>query len=337
MPHDRLHRLHDHQHLRQESKENLSTINANQELVILRGLQGSGKTTYARQWVAQDPDWRFRVNRDDIRKSAYDMLWGLSRHMEESVSRAEVAQAEAALAAGLSVIIDATNLRARVVKDWYAVANKAGVPVRVHDIDTPLEECIVRDMNREKKVGEDVIRNFNDRFFQKGKLPPVPENNEVEPLGKAYTPNPDLPKAIWVDVDGTLAERVHDLAPQPVRGPFDEARVYEDAVIEHIADLVRILHAAGYKIIIMSGRTDSCQPETERWLQDNNIPYDEIFMRRTVEDKGRKDNLVKHDLFWANVAPKYDVHYCLDDRQQVVDFTRDVLKIPVLQVATGDF
>jgi hypothetical protein len=60
-------------------------------------------------------------------------------------------------------------------------------------------------------------------------------------------------------------------------------------------------------------------------------------MRRTVEDKGRKDNLVKHDLFWANVAPKWDVHYCLDDRQQVVDFTRDVLKIPVLQVQPGLF
>lgn len=311
--------------------------NTTQELLILRGLQGSGKTTYARKWVAENPDWRFRVNRDDIRKSGYDLLWGLSHHMEENVSLSEVAQSEAALNAGLSVVVDATNLKARVVKDWYAVANKIGVPVRVHDIDTPLEECIVNDMKREKKVGEDVIRNYNDRFFQKGKLPPVPENVEVEPLGRAYTPNPDLPKAIWVDIDGTLAERVHEGATQPVRGPFDEDRVFEDAPIAHIVELVQVLHAAGFKIVIMSGRTDSCQPETERWLKAHNIPYDDIFMRRAVEDKGRKDNLVKHDLFWANVAPKYDVHYCLDDRQQVVDFTRDVLKIPVLQVQPGLF
>lgn len=312
-------------------------LNSTQELVILRGLQGSGKTTFAHAWVAEDPDWRFRVNRDDVRKSAYNMFWGLSHHMEGSVSLAEVAQAEAALNAGLSVIIDATNLRARTVKEWYAVANKIGVAVRVHDIDTPLEECIVNDMKREKKVGEDVIRNYGDRFLNKGKLPPVPPNIEVEPLGRAYTPNPSLPQAIWVDVDGTLAERVHEGATQPVRGPFDEARVYEDAVIEHIADLVRLLYKGGYKIIIMSGRTDSCQEETERWLIDHEIPYDDIFMRRTVEDKGRKDNLVKHDLFWANVAPKYNVVFALDDRQQVVDFTRDVLKIPVLQVAPGLF
>lgn len=311
--------------------------NTKQELVILRGLQGSGKTTYARKWVAEDPDWRFRVNRDDIRKSGYDLLWGLSHHMEENVSLSEVAQAEAALHAGLAVVIDATNLKARVVKDWYAVANKLGVPVRVHDIDTPLEECIVNDMKREKKVGEAVIRNYNDRFFNKGKLPPVPPNIETEPLGRAYTPNPDLPRAVWVDIDGTLAERVHEGANQPVRGPFDEDRVFEDAVIEHIAELVRVLHAAGFKIVIMSGRTDACQPETERWLKHHGIPYDDIFMRRSVEDKGRKDNLVKHDLFWANVAPKYDVQFCLDDRQQVVDFTRDVLKIPVLQVQPGLF
>jgi len=312
-------------------------LNSNQELVILRGLQGSGKTTFAHEWVAQDPDWRFRVNRDDIRKSAYNKFWGLSHHMEGTISLAETAQAEAALNAGLSVVIDATNLKARTVKEWYVVANKVGVKVRVHDLLTPLEECIVNDMKRDKKVGEDVIRNFNDRFFQKGKLPPVPANVEVEPLGQAYTPNPDLPDAIWCDIDGTLAERVHPDAPQPVRGPFEEDRVYEDAVREHIADLVRILHAAGKKIVIMSGRTDSCQEETERWLRDNNIPFDDCFMRRTVLDKNRKDNLVKHDLFWANVAPKYNVIFALDDRQQVVDFTRDVLKIPVLQVQPGLF
>jgi predicted kinase len=311
--------------------------NPNQELLVLRGVPASGKTTFARQWVAEDPNWRFRVNRDDLRKQGYDMLWGLSHHMEENVSLAEYSTTEAALKAGLSVVIDATNLRAAVVKEWYALANKLGVDVRVHDVATPLEECLKRDAVREKAVGPEVIQSFNDRFFNKGKFPPVPVNVVAEPRGRAYEPNPSLPKAVWVDIDGTLAERVHDLAPQPVRGPFDEDRVYEDAVRDHIAELVRTLHAAGYKIVIMSGRTDSCKAETERWLKDHNIPYDDIFMRRTEEDKGRKDNLVKHDLFWANVAPKYDVHFALDDRQQVVDFTRDVLKIPVLQVQPGDF
>ena len=41
-------------------------------LVITRGLPGSGKTTYARAWVAEDREHRARVNRDDIRQMLGD-------------------------------------------------------------------------------------------------------------------------------------------------------------------------------------------------------------------------------------------------------------------------
>lgn len=263
---------------------------------------------------------------------------GLSRHQELTVTSLNEAAMIQAFKSGMSVVVDNTNLRSADVKSLYKIANDFGVSIRVHDMDLfTLEEIIENDKTREKSVGEDVIRGFYTRYFRKGKYPPVPENTPESVLGKPYTPNPDLPKAVWVDLDGTLAEREHDDAPQPVRGPFDEHRVGEDAVIEHVADLVRVLHKDGYKIIAMSGRTDGCQQESEDWLKKNNIPYDEIFMRRTELDAGRKDCYVKHDLFWEFVAPKYDVRFCLDDRQQVVDFTRDVLRIPVLQVAPGDF
>lgn len=292
----------------------------------------------AHKWVAEDPDWRVRINRDDFRKMTADMYWGLSRHQENTITALTEASVIQALESSLSVVVDNTSLRASDVKGWYKIANERGISVRVHDMDLfTLEEIIENDKIRQKTVGEEVIRSFHSRYFKKGKYPPVPENVQNGPEGRAYTPNPSLPKAIWVDLDGTLAERVHPLAPQPVRGPYDEPRVGEDAVIEHIADLVRILHAAGYKIVIMSGRSDACKAESEKWLQDNAIPYDDIFMRREVLDAGRKDSNVKHDLFWEFVAPKYDIHYALDDRQQVVDFTRDVLKIPVLQVAPGNF
>jgi hypothetical protein len=57
---------------------------------------------------------------------------------------------------------------------------------------------------------------------------------------------------------------------------------------------------------------------------------------RPFGDK-RQDSIIKEELFWKFVAPKYDIEFALDDRQQVVDHTRDVLKIPVLQVAPGLF
>lgn len=305
------------------------------EIKLMRGLQASGKSTIAHAWVAENPDWRIRINRDDLRTQTANKLWGLTHHQEQTVSLLEEAMASSALSADISVVVDATHLRASHVKRWYDFANKRGVPVSVHDVDTPLEVCIERDKVRIKSVGEDVIRDYHKRFFVKGKLPELPVNEAPEVAGRAYTPNPDLPKAVWVDVDGTLAERVHPLAVQPVRGPFDENRVFEDAVIEHALDTVVALKNHGYKIVIMSGRSDACLEETTRWLNHHGVPFDDIFMRKSGDQ--RKDSVVKEELFWNNVVPKYDVRFALDDRQQVVDHTREVLNIPVFQVAPGNF
>lgn len=276
------------------------------------------------------------MNRDDLRKGAYDKYFGLSRHQEQTITLQEEVLVTALLDAGISPIVDALHLKAAYIKRWYDVGNKMGVPVRVIDVPTDVEVCVIRDSKREKKVGEEVIRDLHRRFFHKGKLPKLSENiPSGAASGRAYVPNPNLPKAIWVDLDGTLAERVHDLAPKPVRGPFDEARVGEDAVIEHIAELVRMYFDAGYAVIIMSGRSTDCQTESEQWLRDNGIPYNAIFMRPSGDK--RKDSTIKEELFWNKVAPHWDIRFALDDRQQVVDHTRDVLKIPVLQVAPGNF
>ena len=36
-------------------------------LIICRGIQGSGKSTWAKQWCHEDPEHRVRFNNDDIR------------------------------------------------------------------------------------------------------------------------------------------------------------------------------------------------------------------------------------------------------------------------------
>ena len=37
------------------------------KIILCRGIQGSGKTTWAKQWVLEDPEHRVRFNNDDIR------------------------------------------------------------------------------------------------------------------------------------------------------------------------------------------------------------------------------------------------------------------------------
>jgi predicted kinase len=307
----------------------------NVEIKLMRGLPASGKSTRAKEWVAENPDWRIRINRDDLRNQGYDKFWGLSTMQEQTVTLMEDAMVKAAVMAKLSPVIDATHLRAKYIKRWYDIGNSLGVPVTVEDVDTDVEVCVARDAIREKSVGEEVIRDMHRRFFHKGKLPKLSPNTVADVTGRAYVPNPELPKAVWVDVDGTLANREHPDAPQPVRGPFDEDRVFEDALYDHVKDVVVALRNSGYKIVIMSGRTDACKDETIRWLNHHGIPFDDIFMRKFGDD--RKDSVVKEELFWNHVAPKYDVRFALDDRKQVVDHTREVLKIPVFEVQPGHF
>ena len=37
------------------------------KIIVLQGIPASGKSTWARQWVSEDPEHRVRFNRDDIR------------------------------------------------------------------------------------------------------------------------------------------------------------------------------------------------------------------------------------------------------------------------------
>lgn len=309
---------------------NDATVLSTQKMVILRGLPGAGKTTEAYHWVNEDADWRVRVSRDDLAQASYKKtVHELSRHQTDTIVHHETDLVTASLGAKLSVIIDdAINLKSETVKFWYNIADKYQVPVEVVDIDASLEDSLSRNRSRLFPVDDEIIRDFHKRYFKKGKPRPAPKHTVGEPLGRAYTPNPDLPKAVWLDVDGTVARMVD-------RPPFAWERVHEDEPITHVIEAVQALQKDNYKIVVMSGRDEVCKPATVEWLQKHGIEPDDVFMRPA--GSYTPDDKVKHDLFWEHVAPKYDVRFALDDRQKVVDFTRDVLKIPVFQVAPGNF
>ena len=284
-----------------------------QELVVLRGLPGSGKSTYAKNWVAEDPDWRIRVNRDDIRFQLYGTYWGLTQHQENTVSTIEHAQSTAGLNAGLSVIIDATNLKAQSMKDWISAADKRRIQIRFVDIETPVDECISRDrlrrINGQRNVGEAVIRDFAKRYLKKGKLPPIPPILGEKPVaeGEMYEPDESLPGVYLFDIDGTLAKMFG-------RSPYAWSRVGEDSVVENVARVARIL-SDEHPIIIFSGRDEVCYPETEEWLARHNIPYKALHMR--PRDTDHTDDVMKLELFDKHVRGKYNVLGVFDDRLRV--------------------
>lgn len=305
-------------------------------LRIMRGLPGSGKSTRALQWVNENPDWRLRVNRDDLRFSNYGQYYGLSRHQEENITSLQHTLIEKALKAGLSVVDDNVNLRSSYVRDLYRIANRVNATIEFDDVDVDVETAIERNAEREKFVNPEVIRDFAKRYLKKGKLPAVPPNAPTDEsmTGKAAVWDESLPPAIWVDADGTFFT-MYDEEGQAHRGAFDWHKVHLDKPRPAVVKAVKLYQAAGYAIIVMSGRDEVCKEATTQAFIDAGVTPTMVLMRPHKSQE--KDWKVKRDLYWENVAGKYNIEVALDDRDQVVKYTREVLGIDVFQVAYGNF
>jgi predicted kinase len=294
-------------------------------LLALRGISGSGKSTYARELKAQG--WVV-VSRDDIRETMFRDYQSVD---EDVVTVVQDAAIRAALKAGRRVVVDDTNIRVKYLKRFVKIAQDAGALFEVKQFDCDANEAIKRVekrfMDGGRNVPEMVIRK-QAQGLKSSKL----DWNELYDQGPTFEPYErpaGKPWAILVDVDGTLAHN------DGHRGWYDYEKVYGDIVKEDIAEIVRTYAEGGYhKVIIMSGRDDVCQDETARWLTDNGIPFDEIHMRKTGDQ--RKDSIVKMELFDEFVRDNYRVEFVLDDRNQVVEAWRGI-GLTCLQVAPGDF
>ena len=119
------------------------------------------------------------------------------------------------------------------------------------------------------------------------------------------------------------------------RSPFDETRVHEDRPNSPVITVIRAMAAAGNKVVFLSGRTDACRTATYDWLRGHvGVPFQGLYMRPAGD--GRKDAVVKREMFDRHVRDSYDVVCVLDDRDQVVAAWRE-MGLTCLQVAPGAF
>lgn len=104
------------------------------KIILCRGIQGSGKSTWARKWVLEDPEHRVRFNNDDIRNM------NLSSH--EYVAYRDMAAHH----------------------DRFEDDSCKHYIIEYKDFFTPLEVCIERDSKRENPIGEEVIRATYEKY-----------------------------------------------------------------------------------------------------------------------------------------------------------------------------
>lgn len=261
-----------------------------QIILMTRGLPGSGKSTYAKQLVSEEPDRWVRVNKDSLRDMFHDGVWSKGR--ESIVINLQRELVKSALVDGKSVIVDDTNFAEKHENYYRELAETEGVKFELVEFDTSVEECIKRDLLRPKPVGKDVILRM---YHQNLKADSLPAN--------------DGPSAAIFDLDGTLALMRN-------RGPFDWTKVGQDALNLPVYRMLLKTQKSGSLILIVSGRDGCCVDETTKWLVSNGVPFDKLLMR----DPGNheKDTVIKRRIWDEHIKGKYNVEAVFDDRPCVV-------------------
>lgn len=144
------------------------------KIILCRGIQGSGKTTWAKQWVLEDPEHRVRFNNDDIR-NMLGKYWVPSR--EDLVKSLRSAFLLNSMSYGFDIVIDNMNLNPKELEYYNGVLDgwnspKGAVPdvvrpkysLKFKDFFIPLQDCIERDSKRPNPIGEEVIRKTYEKY-----------------------------------------------------------------------------------------------------------------------------------------------------------------------------
>ena len=144
------------------------------KLIICRGIQGSGKSTWAKQWCHEDPEHRVRFNNDDIR-NMLGKYWVPSR--EDLVKSLRSVFLLNSMSYGFDIVIDNMNLNPKELEYYNRVLDgwnnpewvtpdvvKPKYSLEFKDFFIPLQECIERDSKRPNPIGEEVIRKTYERY-----------------------------------------------------------------------------------------------------------------------------------------------------------------------------
>lgn len=304
------------------------------KLLILSGPPGIGKTTYAKYLLSIDSTYA-RFNRDDVRKMVADSyvvedkLETLINHISDFTIKE--------LLTKYNVIVDNTNCKVRYIKELADTFGQiAEVELLLMEPDMDLETIKTRNKSREKSVPDEVV----DSMFQ-GYKNVVKRYQEIyEYIQEVSKPKVSienkqdntLPKAIIVDIDGTVAH-------MGKRSPFDWAKVNEDTPDENVINIVKALHK--YHLIFLSGRDSVCRDKTVEWINKHiagtgltKRNYD-LFMR--PQNDYRKDSIIKEELYNNHIKNKYYIEAVFDDRDQVVNFWRMKIGLKCFQVDYGNF
>ena len=290
------------------------------KLIICRGIQGSGKSTFAKEWAKEDPKNRVRFNWDDMRNMMGE-YWVPERENTGIMKTLRASFLNEMMQKGWDIIIDNMNLNPKdwefyegVVKSFNETNFGIKYEIEYKDFFTPVEECIRRDAMRPNPIGEQVIRATWKRYRH------FIICKEIEDkFYRIKTYDKDKKDCIIVDMDSTLCV---NLTKRPFyTDDWADKCLYDTPLIGPIS-IVRSQKMTGTcDIIIITGRREEGRTQTEEWLKTYNVPYDRLYMRGTNDFT--KGDAFKEKILKTFILPKYNVLFAIDDDDKCVKMFRN--------------
>lgn len=296
------------------------------KLVMMKGLPGSGKSTFAKELIKDKKDW-IRLNNDDLST----MLFGSSFATDQFsvIDSTRKLLIKHFMEKGVNIVVDNTNLSLKheeylktLVETHNAEApNKTPIPslyeFSIHDLtNVSLKTCLERNNLRPNPVPTSVILDMY--------------RTSIEPKKKKLEQNEQLPPAIIVDIDGTVA-RLNG------RQPFAMKACINDLPAISVINLVEMYQSNGHKIIFVTGRNEPYRQMTVDWLNKHTKLKQDYDLHMRPANSKEPDVSFKLAVFTEKIQPNYYVKLVLEDRDRMVEMYRNVLGLTCLQVEDGSF
>ena len=137
------------------------------KIIICQGIQGSGKSTWARKWAQEDPSHRVRWNNDDMRL-LMGQYWVPSR--EPLLSKIRALFMNTTMDYGFDVVIDDMNLNPHTTEYYevlvqaYNATHDDKYVIEYRLFNTPLDVCIERDAKRKNPIGAKVLTDTYTKY-----------------------------------------------------------------------------------------------------------------------------------------------------------------------------
>lgn len=291
------------------------------KLIVLQGCPCSGKTTWRKQYVEQNPE-TIVACLDDIRYHIGNGKYSFDH--EDRVREHENYIVDIGLKSGHEVIVDATNLNPKTISKWKAMAEKHNCEIEFKEFYVPITEAIKRSKKRKEEGGLYISKNVLFTFYKKYYPNEFIDNRLIKENDHI------CPNAVICDLDGTLALHVG-------RTPFEWDKIETDKIDPRLRDILNMYMEKGILVIFVTGRDDSAKENTINWLKNPNNKLSQYWCLYTRKSNDRRAGEVyKKEVYDKYIKDNYNVLCVFEDHSRCVQMWRNE-GLLTCQVANLDY